>query len=53
MQVIDYFASIVWLIMRGGAVAKEFLAALTGSQVSEFHARCTNVKAACCPMELL
>ncbi len=50
MQVIDYFASIIWLIMRGDAVAKEFLAALTDSQVSEVHARCTNLEAACCPM---
>ncbi|KAL0046980.1 hypothetical protein WJX82_003486 [Trebouxia sp. C0006] len=32
IQVVDYFASVVWLIMRGDAVAKEFLAALTDSQ---------------------
>ncbi len=47
MQVVDYFASVVWLIMRGDAVAKEFLAALTDSQVSEFHAQHTNLEAAC------
>ena len=42
MQVVDYFASVVWLIMRGDAVAKEFLAALTDSQVSECHAQHTS-----------
>lgn len=44
MQAVDYFASIVWLIMRGDAVAKEFLAALTDSQVSEFHGQHTNLE---------
>ena len=34
MQTMDCFASIVWLIMRGDAVASEFLAALTASQVT-------------------
>jgi hypothetical protein len=48
LQVVDYFASIVWLIMRGDAVAKEFLAALTDSQVSELSMeKHANLKAAC------
>ncbi|KAL0029223.1 hypothetical protein WJX79_004037 [Trebouxia sp. C0005] len=34
IQMVDYFASIVWLIMRGDAVATEFLAALTDSQAA-------------------
>ena len=46
MQVVDYFVSVVWLIMRGDAVAKEFLAALPDSQVSLFHAQHTNPEAA-------
>lgn len=50
MQMVDYFASIVWLIMRGDAVATEFLAALTDSQVSELHALYTNLRASYCPM---
>ncbi|KAL0039095.1 hypothetical protein WJX77_007663 [Trebouxia sp. C0004] len=36
IQVIDYFASVIWFIMRGDAVAKEFLAALTDSQASMY-----------------
>lgn len=34
VQDMDCFASLVWLIMRGGPIAREVLAALTSSQVS-------------------
>ena len=36
LQDLDYFASVIWLIMRGDPITQEFLAALTASQVCTF-----------------
>lgn len=57
MQAMDCFASIVWLIMRGDAIASEFLAALTASQViygqqSNCHTLLLTLHLSACPIQL-